>query len=319
VLALTGNARLAIGAGIVGLILMAVILVRAGSGKASRLMDMNRDIFFWLNVFYLGLLLALAAMYMGNFYGVKDRIPVILGGLLPLGVPWFGAVGAVVISFEGLFQHTQKRDWSNLFTYWHLARPLFGAVLGILAFFIFLLLIDAAGQPPTFATPNGSSPASDLVIYYVVAFLVGYREETFRELVKRATDLVFIKTQPKAGEGLPEVTFEANGSAVQEINLGALAGGATTTVTVTVSNTGAGTLTAPVVTVSTEGAPAGGPFAKANDAISGAGDVTPGGSGTMDVTFSPPVGAPQSFTGRLTVSSAALSQPVSVPLSGTRK
>jgi hypothetical protein len=56
-----------------------------------------------------------------------------------------------------------------------------GAVLGMMAFFIFIGILNA--------TTNGQATAVDttnpqaLIIYYVVAFIVGYRESTFRELL----------------------------------------------------------------------------------------------------------------------------------------
>jgi hypothetical protein len=41
------------------------------------------------------------------------------------------------------------------------------------------------GQNPT---PN--KDASRFVFYYVVAFLIGYREESFRELIRRLGDVI---------------------------------------------------------------------------------------------------------------------------------
>ncbi len=315
---LTGNQTWAIVASIGGLILIGVILVRSARRKQSKLMDFNRDFFFWLSVIYLILLLLAAGMYMGNFYGVKERIPVILGGILPIGVPWFGAIGAVVISLEGVFQHTQEGNWDPRFSYWHMARPLFGSVLAIVAFFIFLLLIGATGQTPAFATPGGGSKASDLVVYYVVSFLVGYREETFRELVKRVTDLIFEKTHAPSGSGLPAVTFEAHGSGIEELNFGAVAGGSHARTTMAISNTGAAALTAPVATVTTDSSPTGGPFSKDDDELSGKGDLAPGETRTLVIVFASPADKSKSFTGKLTVASASLALPAVVSLSGSR-
>jgi len=314
---LTAHQTLAILAGIVGFVLIAWILVSSAGRDRSKLMNFNRDFFFWLSITYLALLLVAAGMYMGNFYGVKDRIPVILGGILPIGVPWFGAVGAVVISLEGVFQHTQEGNWDDRYSYWHMARPLFGAVLAIVAFFIFLLLIGATGQTPAFATPGGDSQASDLIVYYVVAFLVGYREETFRELVKRVTDLLFVKTQQPPGSGLPAVTFEAHGSGIERVDFGPVAGGgAAVATTLSISNTGPAALTAPVAIVTTDNALGGGPFSKGNDRVSSHGDLAPGETRTLEVLFSPPAGDPKPFAGKLTVSSAALPVPADISLSG---
>jgi hypothetical protein len=316
-LGLTGNQTAAVISGVVGFVCLAVILIRAAHHKHPLLTRFGTDFFFWLGVIYLSMLVTVAIMYMGNFYGVKDRIPVILGGILPIGVPWFGAIGAVVISLEGLFQHSRRGDWDPTYSYWHLARPLFGAVLAIVAFFIFLLLIAAAGQTPAFATPHRKSPAIDLVVYYVIAFLVGYREETFRELVKRVTDLLFTKTQQPTMPGQPALTFEAGGSGVEAIVFGPVAGGTQKTTTVTISNTGTAPLTGPVVTVTTNSAPAGGPFVKGNDNVTGQGDLAPGEARTVEVTFAPPVASQASFSGEFTVFSGALPISAVLPLSGS--
>ena len=76
----------------------------------------------------------------------------------------------------------------------HIARPLAGAVFGVVAYLIFVVVIDATG-----ATANRSGT----LVYDVVAFLVGYREDTFRQLIIRATDLLLApgKVTPAAEEG----------------------------------------------------------------------------------------------------------------------
>lgn len=110
--------------------------------------------------------------------GVRAALPTHLGDL-PVGVPWFGAVGGTLISLTGVFKHSA--DWDEHFALWHYARPLVGAFLGSLGALMFLVIVDAAAVHGT--TPNG-------VVYEVVAFLVGYREATFRSLLQRATDVL---------------------------------------------------------------------------------------------------------------------------------
>jgi hypothetical protein len=146
----------------------------------------DRAFFFTLSVVYLILLTAVLWMYLADYYGIKDTIPPMVGGILPLAVPWFGAVGAVVISLEGVYQHFD--DWNRSYGYWHMSRPLFGAVLGSVAYFIFFLLVKASGTDS--ALPTSRTPASNLVVYWVVAFIVRYREETFRALVKAVADVI---------------------------------------------------------------------------------------------------------------------------------
>ncbi len=54
---------------------------------------------------------------------------------------------------------------------------------------MFLVIVDSAA-----AQPKNMNAA----VFDVVAFLVGYREETFRSLIKRATDLLLSPGAPQA-------------------------------------------------------------------------------------------------------------------------
>jgi hypothetical protein len=95
----------------------------------------------------------------------------------------------------GVFRHND--EWVSKYNYWHVARPFVGAVLGTVGFLIFFGLIQATtqgqGTTTTTSTPQhlAGVTSEGLIIYYVLAFIVGYREETFRDLVKRATDILF--------------------------------------------------------------------------------------------------------------------------------
>jgi hypothetical protein len=132
---------------------------------------------FWLQLFYLILLIVVYVAYQhrGDLRGWVPSF-----GELPVGVPWFGAVGAVLIGLTGIFIHS--RQWDPRYNYWHVARPLVGAVVGSVACLILIVLVDAANTRQTSTNP---------VFYYVAAFLVGYREATFRTLITRATRAVF--------------------------------------------------------------------------------------------------------------------------------
>jgi hypothetical protein len=82
-------------------------------------------------------------------------------GPIPLGVPWWGALGGMTISFTGIFRNADR--WQTRYELWHIARPFLGAVVGSVSYLIF-----------------------------IVAFVTGYREDIFRELLKRATDSLFV-------------------------------------------------------------------------------------------------------------------------------
>jgi len=109
-------------------------------------------------------------------------------GSIPIGVVWFGALGAVLISLTGVVEHAA--DWDGRLYLWHLSRPLMGAALGVVAVLILQAGVLAAGTQPTTGTGTKN------LLYYLVAFLVGYREETFRELIKRLVDLIFAPATP---------------------------------------------------------------------------------------------------------------------------
>jgi hypothetical protein len=133
--------------------------------------------FFVMELSYLVLLLGGAVAFAR--WPILDRALPHRIGAVPLPVAWWGALGGTMISLEGVFLH--NRDWDPAYNYWHIARPLIGAALGTVAYLIFVAVVDATGAK---AKTQGS------LAYYIVAFLVGYREETFRNLIKRATDVL---------------------------------------------------------------------------------------------------------------------------------
>jgi len=275
------------------------------------IMRLGPSFFFWLGMAYTGLLLLMAAAYDIWCASLKGNTPVLLGGLLPIAVPWFGALGAVTISLEGVFM--RNSEWDKKYNYWHIARPVFGAVLGIVAFFLFVLIITASGTPPKFLNPDEATGAKDFIVYYVVAFLVGYREETFRDLIKRATDLILRPgAQPPLG---PAVTLK--GAGVTSLQIGFLAtavGAPPPHVTVQVQNTGNAPLIAPAVVVTATAPAAAATFATANDHVTGGGDLAPGQVKTVDVTFTPQ--AAGDFVGTLTVTGTNLAAPKTLAITG---
>jgi IPT/TIG domain len=110
-------------------------------------------------------------------------------GPMPLGVPWFGAVGAVLISLTATLDYTGK-TWRPSWELWHYSRPLVGATVAVLAVMIFMAGILAIGSDPTPGTNTTHASITKNLAYYVIAFVVGYREKTFRELIKRVVDVI---------------------------------------------------------------------------------------------------------------------------------
>lgn len=149
------------------------------TGRAT--LPRERTLIFWLELAYLGALVALAILYFTNVIDVRTAF-----GSMPAAIPWFGALGGVVISLTGVIKHAY--DWDPAQRLWHISRPFLGAIVGVVSVLAFQAGILAAGVNPNAGTaaPGGI----DNVFYYLIAFGVGYREESFRELMKRMLDVI---------------------------------------------------------------------------------------------------------------------------------
>ena len=190
--------------------------------------DWGPSAFFKLGLLYLAILLVLPIAYNADWFELESRLGDTIADLIPVGVPLAGALGAVTISLYGVFQH--NTNWQKRWNYWHMARPLMGALLGSFGYLIFIATIQSTGVTPavettpattsTTADPDDDAPAPtattttltpvdttdqdteqrDLIVYYVIAFVVGYREETFRQLIKRVADALFKPGDGAAGQ-----------------------------------------------------------------------------------------------------------------------
>ena len=136
---------------------------------------------FVLELSYLPLLVAIAIAYQ-HWDGLRSLVPD-PAGPVPLVVPWWGALGGVTISLTGIFRNAKK--WDPSYNAWHVARPFLGATIGSVGYLIFAVAVHASGSGLT--TTSSESHAA----FALVGFLVGYREELFRQLLKRATDVMF--------------------------------------------------------------------------------------------------------------------------------
>jgi hypothetical protein len=124
---------------------------------------------------------------------VSDFLPHKLGDL-PVASIWFGAVGGLLISLEGIFEHNRK--WSHSYDYWHYMRPVVGAIMGTLGCLVFIVLAEAAASKGKVATPNP-------VFYDVIALGIGYREASFRALIARLIDTVILPSNQKSPTKTP--------------------------------------------------------------------------------------------------------------------
>jgi IPT/TIG domain len=142
----------------------------------------SRTAIFFIQVGYLLALGAFVVAYRVEWIDPRKDF----FGPVPFLVPWFGAVGAVLLSLTGVFDH-RGRDWNPDYCFWHWARPLVGAIVATISVLIFQSGILAVGGE----TPNqagGGTPKN--LLYFIVAFIVGYREDVFRQLIRRIADIV---------------------------------------------------------------------------------------------------------------------------------
>lgn len=107
---------------------------------------------------------------------------------LPLVVPWAGAMGAVTVGMFGIYFHNET--WASSYNYWYVARPLTGLVLGSFAYVFLIAIINATGTHPK---------TSSTFLYAAAAFIVGFREQTFFNLLTQATDVIFGPGKKKNG------------------------------------------------------------------------------------------------------------------------
>lgn len=99
---------------------------------------------------------------------------------------WFGALGGIIISLKGVYDHATGGDpWKDDFNLWHIGRPVSGGIAGLMTF---LLLQLASSNVP-------SEPVA-----YAAAFIFGTQERRFFGLLSEVARLIVQvpseKTQP---------------------------------------------------------------------------------------------------------------------------
>jgi hypothetical protein len=145
--------------------------------------DRSQRWIFALQMAYIVLLIAGLVVY-NDWEYFRAHLPNPLGPI-PLGVPWFGALGAVTLSISGMVDH--RSDWDRSYAFWHVSRPVIGLAFGAAAYLAFAAGVLASNGTPQNATSTG---IVNNLFYYIVAFVVGFREETFRSLIKRVSDVI---------------------------------------------------------------------------------------------------------------------------------
>lgn len=144
--------------------------------RAQKSAAMPRHL-FPVAVGYLVILLAAFVLYFVLPW-YRAHVPGTLGPI-PSGVVWFGATGAEMASLYGIFVHNS--GWNSSYNYWHLCRPLFGAVSGSVGALFYLVLLHLGGT---------SVGKVDALTFYAVAFVLGFADKAFMQLLQTVTTVI---------------------------------------------------------------------------------------------------------------------------------
>ena len=123
--------------------------------------------------------------------------------VIPYWVPWAGALGGVSISLVGVARYSGDNWDPGRYAYWHLARPFLGGIFGTFAVLIVVLVLKTV---TTFDTKVPYTPQG-VAVLCVFAFVVGFREETFRELVLKVVDVILSPGPPGTAAATAQVAF----------------------------------------------------------------------------------------------------------------
>jgi hypothetical protein len=212
-----------------------------------------------------------------------NTLPDPIGGLVPLAVPWAGAFGGIAISTVGICRHAAH--WDHRWNYWHLFRPALGATFGVVGVLIVILLVGSvslttsAGSAAEAGTDFAALSPASVGTLAVIAFVLGYRESTIRELIKRVADTLFTP------EGGKQADLSGGSAAsTPSLDFGRVPLGQASTRTVRISNDGS----AEALIVGVQISPEAGFAALGIDDTGAAGAPVPaGGSRELGVRFTP--------------------------------
>jgi hypothetical protein len=187
--------------------------------------------------------------------------------VVPLWVPWAGALGGATISLVGVASHAVTWDHSR-FGYWHLTRPFLGAVSGTISVLIVVLVLNTVTPPSV----DERYTAAGKAVLAVISFVVGFRERTFRELITKVVDVILASGGTAAANPVALVP--------SLVDFGDVTGGSPVERTASLFNGGADTIRVAGSAVSVEGSTE--VVATATDA-----DLDPGSAMPVRLTWTP--------------------------------
>jgi len=151
---------------------------------------------FWVLIASLAWLVLLVALF---FIWIltpefRNELPKLYGHDpgIPVEVPWFGAIGGLAASL-GAIVYYGRGNWRDSFDYWHLLKPALGAITGAISCVLLVVILRAC---------NGNAQiTTDPTTFDASAFVFGYAESAFRELIKTITN-IFIKPAGTSGDAV---------------------------------------------------------------------------------------------------------------------
>lgn len=136
----------------------------------------SRGWIFFYNLLFVGGLAALGVWYLAHPEFL--RFPIEAGDKIDIAIRcmFFGALGGVVISLKGVYDHHCNRgDWDDGFMLWHIGRPISGALTGLITVVLLLAI-------------NSTSPNEPVA--YAIAFIFGTQERRFFNFLSEVAALV---------------------------------------------------------------------------------------------------------------------------------
>ncbi len=152
--------------------------VRATSGRVK---------IFAYDIVVLVVLIIAAAIYVAEkqlFVAWQDQS-------LPIAAAWFGALGGLMISLKGIYDHRDgATGWDPGFDLWHIGRPFSGGVAGLVT----VILLDVVAG-------SANKPANAQVVY-AAAFIFGTQERRFFGFLFEAARLIVQVPGDESSSGL---------------------------------------------------------------------------------------------------------------------
>jgi len=133
-----------------------------------------RVVVFMYNTVWLGILLALGVLHIQRPHMLESSLAGWPGYIATS--TWFAMLGSVAISYKGVYDHYRLQEWSSGgWDLWYFGRPLSGAIVGIMTYWILKVLNST--EPPTSALA-------------VAAFALGTQEKRFFAFLSEVANLV---------------------------------------------------------------------------------------------------------------------------------